>query len=427
MVSRRGLCWGSSSTRLRGREGAVGKELTMSIRQRPWNVVALALATVALNAGEAASQLITDGEPLEACEVLRLGEGLDVPEWLAFVRTPDLMLDAMGRVYVRGGQDAAIAVLDAEGGFVRTIGRKGEGPGEFVVIGGMGFVGDTLWLQNWPMLHTSFFDSAGTHLKTEADRGVPSTGPGLWRTSVPLAGGRGFYIPASGTHSEARVRLPMTVGSRSDESRDTLGFKFDVTDMSIPGVGVFYYSATTSPPVYRIDPEGNGIVIAEWVPDRPEGVTVRRFDEYGRVTRESTIGAELRPIPSEVKREFVEEGMKKAEGPYESARRMGERVPGNLRAAVEEGLILPDYYAPVQGMLVTRAGRVWLRETTTPDVYEGQWVVLGPDGKAEFRVPAPEGVVFRAIDGDRVWATSISELDVPFIVLYELVRPGECG
>ena len=119
--------------------------------------------------------------------------------------------------------------------------------------------------------------------------------------------------------------------------------------------------------------------------------------------------------------------MKKAEGPYESARRMGERVPGNLRAAVEEGLILPDYYAPVQGMLVTRAGRVWLRETTTPDIYEGQWVVLGPDGEAEFRVPAPEGVVFRAIDGDRVWATSTSELDVPFIVLYELVRPGECG
>ena len=37
-------------------------------------------------------------------------------------------------------------------------------------------------------------------------------------------------------------------------------------------------------------------------------------------------------------------------------------------------------------------------------------------------MPAPEGVVFRAIDGDKVWATSISELDVPFIVLYELVQ-----
>ena len=53
--------------------------------------------------------------------------------------------------------------------------------------------------------------------------------------------------------------------------------------------------------------------------------------------------------------------MKKAEGPYESARRMGERVPGNLRAAVEEGLILPDYYAPVQGGSGWSDGRRYAR------------------------------------------------------------------
>ena len=398
----------------------------MSIARRPWHVVAMALAAVALNAGEAASQLITDAEAMEACEVLRLGDGLDVPEWLAFTRAPGLMVDATGRVYVRGSQEAAVTVLDSDGGFVRTIGGKGEGPGEFVFIRDMGFVGDTLWLQNWPMLHTSFFDSAGVHLKTEADHGRPSTGPHTQRTSIPLAGGRGFYIPASGPHDEARVRLPMTVGSRSDESRDTLAFRFDDTNMSIAGVGVWAFRATVTPPIHRIDPEGNGIVIADWVPNRPETVTIRRFDEYGRLTRESTIGAKLRPIPSSVKREVIEEGMKKAEGPYESARQSGQQVPGSLRAAVEEGLLLPDYYGPIQSMLVTRVGRVWLRETTTEDIHEGQWVVLGPDGEAEFRVGAPQGAVFRAIDGDRVWATNTNELDVPFIVLYELVRPGEC-
>ena len=399
----------------------------MSIARRPWHVVAMALAAVALDAGEAASQLITDPEAMEACEVLRLGDGLDVPEWLAFTRAPGLMVDATGRIHVRAGQVAEITVLDPDGSYVRSIGGKGEGPGEFVFIRNMGFVGDTLWLQNWPMLHTSFFDSAGVHLKTEADHGRPSTGPHTQRTSIPLAGGRGFYIPASGPHDEARVRLPMTVGSRSDESRDTLAFRFDDTNMSIAGVGVWAFRATVTPPIHRIDPEGNGIVIADWVPDRPETVTIRRFDEYGRLTRESTIGAKLRPIPSSVKREVIEEGMKKAEGPYESARQSGQQVPGSLRAAVEEGLLLPDYYAPIQSMLVTRPGRIWLRETTTEDIYEGQWVVLGPDGEAEFRVTAPQGAVFRAIDGDRVWATSTNELDVPFIVLYELVRPGECG
>ncbi len=155
----------------------------MGIAHRTRNIVAMALATVALNSGQVASQLITDAESMEACEVLRLGDRLDVAEWLAFVGAPSMMLDAMGRVYARGGQDAAITVLDADGGFVRTIGGKGEGPGEFVFIGAMGFVGDTLWLQNWPVLYTSFFDSAGVHLETETDHGPPSTDPRTWRTS----------------------------------------------------------------------------------------------------------------------------------------------------------------------------------------------------------------------------------------------------
>ncbi len=295
--------------------------------QRTRVVFAMALATVALHTGEAASQLIADAEPMEACEVFRLGDGLDVPEWLAFTRAPGLMADATGRVYVRGGREAAVTVLDSDGGFVRTIGGKGEGPGEFVAIGATGFVGDTLWLQNWPMLHTSFFDSAGLHLRTEAEHGMPSAGPGMWRTSVPLARGQGFYIPAAGDHDEARVGLPMTVGSRSDASRDTLAFRFDVTNMSIAGVGVFSYRATITPPIHRLDPAGNGVVVADWVPGRPETVTIRGFDEYGRLTRESTIEAELRPIPSSVKREFIDECMKKAEGPYQFARQSGQEVP----------------------------------------------------------------------------------------------------
>ncbi len=399
----------------------------MSNARRSRHVVAMALGAVALHTGDAASQLATDAEPMEACEVLRLGDGLDVPEWLAFTRAPGLMVDATGRVYARGGQEGAVTVLDSDGSHVRTIGGTGEGPGEFVSIGDMGFVGDTLWLQNWPMLHTSFFDSTGTHLRTEADHGMPSTSPGMWRTSVPLAGGQGFYIPAAGRHGKTRVRLPMTVGSRSDEARDTLSFEFDVTDMRVAGVGVFYYSATATPPIHRIDPEGNGIVIADWVPDRPETVTIRRFDEYGRLMREIAIGAELHPIPPSAKRGFIEEGMKKAKGPYESARQRGQKVPGSLRAAVEEGLLLPDYYAPVQSMLVTRAGRIWLQEATTADVHEGRWVVLGPDGEVVFRVTSPQGAVFMAIDGDRIWATRTNDLDVPFIVLYELAGPGECG
>ena len=158
----------------------------------------------------ATAQLVAEAEFKEACEVLRLGDALDVPEWLAFSRTPVLRLDPAGRLYLNADGSPAVTVLDPDGSFVRYIGGEGEGPGEFTHVGGFGFVGDTVWLQHLIELHTSFFDSAGAHIRTEMDRGPPSTEPSLWRISIPLARGRGFYIPPSGNRDQ-RVPVPMTV------------------------------------------------------------------------------------------------------------------------------------------------------------------------------------------------------------------------
>ena len=151
----------------------------------------MAAATATFPTPHAVAQLISDAELKEACEVLRLGDAFDVPEWLAFSGTPALRLDPSRKLYLRSGQDPTVTVLDPDGGFVRYIGGSGEGPGEFTLVVGHGFAADTLWLQGWPELHVSFFDSAGTHIKTETDHGVPSYLPELWRTSTPLARGTG--------------------------------------------------------------------------------------------------------------------------------------------------------------------------------------------------------------------------------------------
>jgi len=44
----------------------------MSDAKRFWNVVAMVLAAIALHKGDAVSQLVTDAEPMEACEVRNL-------------------------------------------------------------------------------------------------------------------------------------------------------------------------------------------------------------------------------------------------------------------------------------------------------------------------------------------------------------------
>ena len=235
-------------------------------------------------------------------------------------------------------------MLDPDGGFVRYIGGEGEGPGEFTLLGGFGFVGDTVWLQHSTLLHISFFDSTGAHIQTETDRGQPASMPRLWRTSTPLAHGYGFYIPptghvdfASGTVPDfKRVRLPMLVGIRSEESRDTLAFKYNYTRMIIEGIGTFGHQPFVTPPLYRIHPNGEGVVTADWEPDRPDEVTLRHFGVDGRMARETTIEAGLRRGSRAQRNAFIDEGMEMAE----RATQYGGEVPTNLRAAVTEGLLL---------------------------------------------------------------------------------------
>lgn len=121
----------------------------MGSRIRSLAIMAVAATTAMLPPTPATAQLVVEAEPREACEVLRLGDALDVPEWLAFSRTPAIKLDPAGRLYLRG-EDPQVTVLDPDGSFVRYIGGEGEGPGEFAHVGGFGFVGDTVWLPQAP-------------------------------------------------------------------------------------------------------------------------------------------------------------------------------------------------------------------------------------------------------------------------------------
>lgn len=421
---------------------------------RPLATIAVALAAVTSTPPHAAAQLVADAGFREACEVLRLGDGLDVPEWLAFSRTPALKLDPAGRLYVSADQNPAVTVLAPDGGFVRYIGGEGEGPGEFAHVGGFGFVGDTVWLQHLWELHIALFDSAGEHIRTETDRGLPSSAPSLWRTSIPLAGGYGFYIPpitdadpASGPSRSMdneegqsgsgprlsitrapefnRVKLPMLVGLRSEEARDTLAFKYNFTAMITP-MGTHGHEPFVTPPLYRIHPNGEGVVTADWDPDRPDEVILRHYDLTGNVAGEASIASRLRGVPPEQRDAFIDEGVEMAERTVEMARRYGGEVPTDLRAAVTDGLLLYDYFEPISTFFLTHDERVWLRDAA-PSEDEALWVALGPDGNPAFRVSAPSGITFKAALGDRVWATGRTELDVPFIVLYELRSPGACG
>lgn len=373
----------------------------------------------------ATGQLLSTTPTRQPSEVLRLGDALDVPDWLSFASEPRLMLDASGRLLAIPHGDQRIRLLDQDGRFIRYIGNRGTGPGEFSVLHRAGFAGDTLWVQEVFAMRTSFFDSAGDHIRTEANTGHPEMGSGYAR-KMPLAEGRQLVVgPPGEADTGERARMAIAMGPLDGSRSDTVASVLESSTMELEGIGSFAHRLAAAPPLYERSPDGSGLVVVDWAMDLPNRVTVRRYDLDGRLAAESTLDFELREIPGDVREAYIEEGIAMVRRTAESLpETVGQQLPANLRRAVIRGSIIPDHYPPITTLFITHEGRVWLCLAASgeeeEEKEETEWVVVGPDGAPEFRITAPAGVTFKAAHGDRVWGTGKTELDIPYLVMYEL-------
>lgn len=81
-----------------------------------------------------------------------------------FARVRSVVLDEVSNVFVADMATSRIAVFDSTGTYVRAIGRKGAGPGEYRVTGGLGWLGDTLLVLDWANARIGKFSVTGTWL-----------------------------------------------------------------------------------------------------------------------------------------------------------------------------------------------------------------------------------------------------------------------
>ena len=73
--------------------------------------------------------------------------GDESSEEYALTRVGGLALTSGGHLVVSQPQEGRLRVYDREGSFIRYIGRKGEGPGEFRFYpSSLSILGDTLWV-----------------------------------------------------------------------------------------------------------------------------------------------------------------------------------------------------------------------------------------------------------------------------------------
>ncbi len=90
------------------------------------------------------------------------GDGPDLFGQIIAVRS-----DRLGRIYVADSQANEIRVFGADGRHVRTIGRKGGGPGELDGISGMDWdPNGNLWVMEVGNSRLSVFDTTGTFIRS---------------------------------------------------------------------------------------------------------------------------------------------------------------------------------------------------------------------------------------------------------------------
>jgi hypothetical protein len=131
--------------------------------------------------------VVNPAEPIYGQIKLDLGEELRIgkegDEQSQFFRVRDVGADARGNIYVLDTRNFRVQVFDPSGKYLRTIGRNGQGPGEFEMpsilrLGGN--PGNIYVLDRFRRV--SLFDAQGIYLR-----------------SVSIDGATTFFEPAAGT------------------------------------------------------------------------------------------------------------------------------------------------------------------------------------------------------------------------------------
>jgi hypothetical protein len=365
---------------------------------------------------------------LASSPILEIGSGAS-PEVPLF-RVNALSVLADGRIAVGADGPPQALLFDSEGQLVATLGRAGQGPGEFsgvhsVVPG----VGDSLVVWDRIRRRMSIFSGAG-HYVREVDLGA------LALSSIETAAG-------SETPAGFSFLLPSSQGSV---------VLFGVGAMG-PGHGVRRIEA----PAYRITLDGEQIAdfgsfpgIETYMSDEtgimqyPFGAGTYAVSALDALVVGTAETSEFRLYsPSGTLDRIVRwpEENRDAQGPIVDSwlawfdEQLVVALPEGMRAGFREMVlgIQPERFPAYGGLVADDLGRVWVGAYPGqleflgyfPDarrVPERRWLIFDEDGVLTARLSTPEGFSPHTIRTGVMWGVFEDELGVESIRGYEVLE-----
>lgn len=351
-----------------------------------------------------------------------------------FSAVPSVAFDAAGSLYVLDRDNGRVLVFDRTGGFVRQIGRKGEGPGEMGLPMGMTVAADGRVVV-FDLVNNAFsvFGTAGEYeTLVRAPFGVRGNAGGMYAhpQGIVMAGSQ-LPDPEAGPGGAIRPTLPLLLVPLDGSAPRTL------------------YEAPAPPPQVETGGSANERRVMVQPPPMfsptvsygvlPDGrLAVSHGTEYAvRIVANGSPAAVLtRPLAprdvSERDRDAAREARREALLTGAGMVRM-ENVNGRRSASVGGGGMPPqqveqmlanmkfaETIAVVRNLTTDREGRIWVRRAGGPGRYdEGPIDLLAADGRYIGTIQSSDLPDAFGPNGLAAWIET-DELDIPRVVVRRL-------
>jgi hypothetical protein len=345
------------------------------------------------------------GEEWHLVEEARIGarEGDDSA---TFATVVDVTFDPLGRVWVADAQQHRITVFDSQGHSVRSIGRRGSGPGEFGGIAGMAWAPDgRLWVLDDANARFAVYDTAGALVATHPRNSMMTTSPWPGRFDS-----HGRLYDVTGTiQADGSIRTAVVRHDSAGQPRDTFQLPaFRTEDFEITRGDAHNRRVTrvtvpfTGRQIWAVDPLGD-----VWVANTAR-YRIERYAFDGNVRAVVERPDPRVPVSRKERDRIVQS--------FADFTRQGGRIDVSR---------IPDHHPPLAGFLFDDAGRLWAipmtkrGEPRALDVMEADGTYLG-----RVTLPGPYRSTPKAIWGDRVAVVVRDDDDVPSLTLMRIQKPA---
>lgn len=338
----------------------------------------------------------------------------------ALTEPADLLVGADGAIYVALPQEFSIRVFSRTGASLRTIGRRGGGPGEFRSVNDLAWRADTLVASDHNSFRISAFHTSGRNLFTYSFATL-----GNHRPRALLAGGRVLFSPVSLAEEVASGRVTTEILSTADRNGRgmqpvvRLAMNEHTARVRMGSGGdapqVFFPQPFATNDLYDVDPRGRWLTTVTRAPrsSRNDTAVVTRRAPNGSVLWTARIALAPRPLP----RTAVDDTVQAYISQFQRA--FPDLPPAAINRLVRPALHVPSRYPPVVAIVAGQDGTTWLRRGGGGSSV--QWIVVDGTGRVVRNVTADAGLRILATDRERVWGVVHDEDDVPYIVQYRMV------